>query len=288
MWSRKVNKSKAQAREGSAVRHDTFATAAARRDMLGSSTQRCLELAQGSRVLLDSHVPSGGTYLRAVPAAARSTAALAAAAAAQPPDELLVTVPFQRGALGFELSADDGITCVAILPSAQNSNLGATAQLCVGWTLVAIAGQKLRWSSPDLVLAQIDLAPRGPVALSWRTNGIEHASINAPVKPTAVERLSLEPLTGLRAARQALAQTLARSPNHHSPSPHDAAAAAAAAAAAPPSPEQFDAAVGQLRQSQGELAVWRTGGVPEQPRSLSAFLPRSPLRRGPEPEPQPT
>ena len=286
MWSRKVKSTSARRVRSQA--RDTFATAAARRDMLGSSTQRCLELAQGSRVLLDSHVPSGGTYLRAVPAAARSTAALAAAAA-QPPDELLVTVTvFQRGALGFELSADDGITCVAILPSAQNSNLGATAQLCVGWTLVAIAGQKLRWSSPDLVLAQIDLAPRGPVALSWRTNGIEHASINAPVKPTAVERLSLEPLTGLRAARQALAQTLARSPNHHSPSPHDAAAAAAAAAAAPPSPEQFDAAVGQLRQSQGELAVWRTGGVPEQPRSLSAFLPRSPLRRGPEPEPQPT
>ena len=223
------------------------------------SAQRCLQLTQGARDLLEVHISSNSTERPvAQPATAHCVKSWAVAPTASGPavvNDELATLDFHRGGeFALSLSPADGVTCVAIHVadgSDGKNRLAYAPQPCVGWTLVKIAGERPRWSTPALVLAQIQLAPAGPVALTWRTNGIKQ-----PKLETA--KAVISPLK-FQAARIALAQALSSE---------------LGAATLPPSPEQFDEAVGKLRRQANEHA----GDLPTKPHSsFSAVLSRSPL-----------
>ena len=110
----------------------------------------------------------------------RGDTANAQAGATEKEEEERVAVIFEQGPLGFALSPDNRRTCSTVFPCGpRNGNVKATGQLSLGWTLVLVAGKRVR-PERDLVMAQIRFAPR-PVALTWRTNGI--APPDAP--PTA-------------------------------------------------------------------------------------------------------
>ena len=169
----------------------------------------------------------------------------------RPTKNELVTLQYRRGtALGFKLSPNDGRTCVE--NTCSPSREGRCDIPCVGWTLVQVAGERVRWGTAELVQSQIELAPPGAVALTWRTNGI---------KPTVAPQEPVSPQQ-FQATRLLLRQTLRLELRTLNPA----------------SPEQFDAAVEQLRQPPAELhhgandveLSVKTRGP------LSAVLPRSP------------
>ena len=218
-----------------------------------SSAQRILQLTHGARDMLDTHISSTRTDLRPAetlaPAPCRGSLAGAPTAGAPTLSNRgeLIALDFHRGGdFSLSLSSSDGVTCVGIHSadgSEGGNRLASASQPCVGWTLVLIAGETPRWSTPALVLAQIQLAPAGPVPLTWRTNGIEQPK---------VEKTPLSPLD-FHAARVALSRTLGSELR----------------LATPPSPQQFDDAVEKLRRPPNEHAC----NSPT--KSLSAVLARS-------------
>lgn len=169
----------------------------------------------------------------------------------RPTKNELVTLQYRRDtALGFTLSPNDGRTCVA--NSRSPSREGGCDIPCVGWTLVQIAGERVRWGTAELVQSQIQLAPPGAVALTWRTNGIKpNVASQEPVSPQKFQ-----------AARVLLCQKVGLELR----------------TLAPASPEQFDAAVEQLRQPPAELdhGANDVDLLVKPRRLLSAVLPQSP------------
>ena len=171
----------------------------------------------------------------------------------------LVTVTFEHGPLGFALGGPDRRTCTAIYSPghSRHGNEQATSQLRSGWTLVRVAGRRVR-PERDLIMAQVKFAPR-PVTLTWRTNGIKPPPPPSPSPPPTPAAVLPEEWTPQKAsgrserrrpslpefdeARRSLRKTLSGS-LAGSPAP-----TAAEELPPPPSADEFDAVVRTLRKS---------------------------------------
>ena len=168
-----------------------------------------------------------------------------------------VTVIFEHGPLGFALDGPDRRTLSTVFKpghsraAVQGSlNERAASQLRVGWTLAQVNGKRVR-PERDLIMAQIKFAPR-PLALTWRTNGIEPPSRaddgqlpgqQTPEGRSAQRRLSLPEFDeARRSLRKTLSASSLGSPVLVSPE-----------LPPPPSADEFVAVVRTLRKSLGEV-----------------------------------